>query len=117
MSCLSPLLAVSSGAVFRWLSLPCVLVLAAAGTARADINAHLRGHINPSPNVDNRYGDVWGENNYAYIASYNGSGVAIIDITNPDAPRVAGRYDPPAGGRFQDVVVINGIGYFSSEND
>lgn len=93
------------------------MLIASAGTARADINAHLRDHINPFPNESNRYGDVWGENNFAYVASYNGSGVVIIDITNPDAPRVAGRYDPGAGGRFQDVVVINGIGYFSSEND
>jgi len=95
----------------------CLILIAAAGTARADINAHLRSHINPFPEENNRYGDVWGENNYAYVASYNGSGVVIVDISNPDAPRVAGRYDPPAGGRFQDVVVINGIGYFSSEND
>lgn len=99
------------------LSFLCLLLVAAAGTARADINTHLRGQINPFPGENNRYGDVWGENNYAYVASYNGSGVVIIDITNPDAPRVAGRYDPGAGGRFQDVVVINGIGYFSSEND
>ncbi len=84
--------------------------------ALAQMNAKLLGQLNPFP-TDNRYGDVWGEGNYAYLASYNGNGVMIIDITNPRAPVLAGHYNPPTGGRFQDVVVINGIGYFSSENN
>lgn len=102
------------GATICWI---CLITFAAPTTARADLNARLRGRIDPFPNEENRYGDVWGENNYAYLASYNGSGVMIIDITNPDAPRLVGHYNPPSGGRFQDVVVIGGIGYFSSEDN
>ncbi len=82
----------------------------------AQTNIKLRGQLNPFPG-NNRYGDVWGEGNYAYLASYTGSGVMIIDISNPSAPRLVGHYNPTIGGRFQDVMVINGIGYCSSENN
>jgi uncharacterized protein (TIGR03437 family) len=82
----------------------------------AQVNLKLLGQLDPFTG-ENRYGDVWGEGNYAYLGSYNGSGVVIIDISNPGAPRQAGHYNPPSGGRFQDVIVINGIGYFSSENN
>ena len=36
---------------------------------------------------NNRYGDVWGEGDFAYLGSFNGSGVAIIDISEPTQPR------------------------------
>jgi hypothetical protein len=75
----------------------------------------LRGHLNPF-NRQDRYADVWGEGSYAYIGSYGGTGLMIIDISNPDKPVLAGYYNPARGGRFQDVVVIDGIGYFSSES-
>ena len=65
---------------------------------------------------ENRYSDVWGEGNFAYLGSFNGNGVMIVDISTPTAPRMVGHYNPAEGGRFQDVMVINGIGYFSSEN-
>ncbi len=92
------------------------LVFGLSSFARADLNARLVAQIDPFP-VDNRYADVWGEGNYAYLGSYIGSGVMIFDMTDPANPVLAGHYNPPAGGRFQDVVVIGGIGYFSSEND
>ena len=57
-----------------------------------------------------------GRGQYAYLASYNGDGVMIIDISDTANPKLAGYYNPPQGGRFQDVVVINGIGYFGSES-
>jgi uncharacterized protein (TIGR03437 family) len=90
---------------------------------RANLNITLRGHLDPLAG-DLRYADVWGEGHYAYLATYNtpapdtarGSGILIIDIANPDDPQLVGQYLPAAGARFQDVVVINGIGYFSSEN-
>lgn len=75
----------------------------------------LLGQLKPF-NVDNRYADLWAEGNYAYMGSYNGTGVMIIDISNPSAPKMVGYYNPTEGGRFQDVIVINGIGYFSSES-
>ena len=83
--------------------------------ASAQTTLKLLGQLHPFDG-SNRYADVWGEGNYAYLGSYNGSGVMIIDISDPSAPKLAGYYNPADGGRFQDVIVINGIGYFSSEN-
>jgi uncharacterized protein (TIGR03437 family) len=83
--------------------------------AHAQATLKLLGQLDPFDG-GNRYADVWGEGNYAYLASYNGTGVMIIDISNPSAPKLAGYYnDAPETGRFVDVVVINGIGYFASE--
>jgi uncharacterized protein (TIGR03437 family) len=83
---------------------------------QAQVTLKLLGQLNPFP-TSNRYGDVWGEGNFAYLASYNGNGVMIIDISNSASPRLVGHYNPASGGRFQDVVVIDGVGYFSSENN
>jgi uncharacterized protein (TIGR03437 family) len=86
-----------------------------ANPARAQTALKLLGQLDPFEG-GNRYADVWGEGNYAYLGSYNGSGVMIIDISNPGAPKLAGYYnDAPETGRFVDVVVINGIGYFACE--
>jgi uncharacterized protein (TIGR03437 family) len=93
-----------------------LLILTLYTPAVAQSSLTLLGQLNPFPG-NNRYGDVWGEGNYAYIGSYNGTGIMIIDISNPASPILVGHYNPPIGGRFQDVVVINGIGYFSSENN
>jgi len=92
-----------------------LLSLLLAATARAQVTLKLLGQLDPFDG-ENRYGDVWGEGNYAYLASYNGTGVMIIDISDTSNPKLAGHYNPAEGGRFQDVMVINGIGYFSSEN-
>lgn len=83
--------------------------------ASAQGTIKLLGHLDPFDG-DNRYADVWGEGNYAYLGSYGGNGLMIIDISNPAAPKLVGNYVPAEGGRFQDVMVINGIGYFSSES-
>ncbi len=82
----------------------------------AQINARLVGQLDPYPDVKNRYADVWGEGNYAYLASYRGSGVMIIDISDPRNPRQVGFYDAPNSAQFRDVIVKNGIGYFSSDD-
>lgn len=87
----------------------------ATASALAQMNARLVGQLDPFTG-ENRYGDVWGEGNYAYLASFNGSGLMIIDITNPRAPVLASTYEPSGGARFQDVVVIEGIAYCSAEN-
>src|SRR5215510_13834681 len=84
-------------------------------TVRAQVTLKLLGRLDPFEG-ENRYGDIWGEGQYAYLASYNGDGVMIIDISDTANPKLAGHYSPPVGGRFQDVVVINGIGYFGSES-
>ncbi|HHT9121167.1 MAG TPA: fibronectin type III domain-containing protein [Candidatus Hypogeohydataceae bacterium YC41] len=78
-------------------------------------NVSLVGQLDPFPG-DDRYGDVWGEGNYAYIGSFRGSGVGIIDISTPSAPFLAAYYEPASRGQFKDVQVKNGIGYFASDN-
>src|SRR5262245_32365468 len=83
--------------------------------AYAQATLKLLGQLDPYPG-DNRYADVWGEGNYAYLGSYAGNGVMIIDISDPTNPKLVGNYTPAEGGRFQDVIVTGGIGYFSSES-
>ena len=65
---------------------------------------------------NDRYGDVWGEGNFAYIGSFQGSGVGIIDISNPATAFLAAHYNPASGGQFKDVKVQGNIGYFASDN-
>lgn len=84
-------------------------------TATAQATVKLIGHLDPFDG-NNRYADIWGEGNFAYLGSFSGSGVMIVDVSAPTTPRLVGHYNPAEGGRFQDVMVINGIGYFSSES-
>jgi uncharacterized protein (TIGR03437 family) len=92
-----------------------LLALLLGASANAQATLKLIGQLDPFTG-DNRYADVWGEGNYAYLGSFNGTGLIIIDITDPANPKLAGHYNPAEGGRFQDVVVTNGIAYLSSEN-
>jgi len=92
-----------------------MFVLSSTAPVYTQVAVRLLGQLDPFEG-EIRYGDVWGEGNYAYLASFNGTGVMIFDISDPASPKLAGHYNPSEGGRFQDVVVINGIGYFSSEN-
>lgn len=99
----------------RLLLIAALLISLFCQPARADQNIALLGKLDPLPEND-RYADVWGEGHFAYLASFSSTGILIIDISVPSVPVVAGRYNPTTGGRFQDVIVINGIGYFSSED-
>lgn len=97
------------------IAITALLSLLLTATARAQVTLKLLGQLDPFEG-DLRYGDVWGEGNYAYLASYTGTGVMIIDISDPTKPKLAGHYNPAVNGRIQDVVVINGIGYFGAES-
>ncbi|MGH9768458.1 MAG: hypothetical protein ACREAB_13585 [Blastocatellia bacterium] len=99
----------------RAISIAALLSLLFAATANAQATLKLLGQLDPFEG-EIRYGDIWGEGNYAYLASFSGTGVMIIDISDPANPKLSGHYNPAEGGRFQDVVVINGIGYFGSES-
>jgi uncharacterized protein (TIGR03437 family) len=103
--------------LIRILSAPVIFTVLLLGptSAASAQNISLRGQISPFPGPL-RYADVWGEGNFAYLASFNGTGVMIIDISDPGAPVLAGYYNPNEGGRFQDVIVVNGIGFFASES-
>ena len=92
-----------------------LLVSVLAGLASAQgINVTLRANANPFPAHD-RYANVWGDGNFAYVGSYFSNGVCIFDITNPDAPKLAFNYtDPGFDSQLEDVEVQNGIGFFAS---
>src|SRR5581483_5379573 len=61
------------------------------------------------------YAGVWGDGNYAYLASERRNGVLIYDISNPDAPVLASYYNPitPNSLDMEDVKVANGVGFFA----
>lgn len=80
----------------------------------AALEFNLIGQLDPFGGND-RYGDVWGAGDYAYIGSFSGSGVGIIDISDPSTPFLAHHYNP-ANGQFKDIKIANGIGYFGSDN-
>ncbi len=53
--------------------------------------------------------DVWAHRGFAYVGVWSGtcpaSGVKVTDIRRPEAPRVVGRLQNPAGTSAEDVVV------------
>ncbi len=90
------------------------LIGAGPGAARAQ-TIELVGQLDPFVG-NNRYGDIWGEGDYAYIGSFAGSGVGVIDISDPGSPSLVATYGAGAGGQFKDVKVHDGVGYFASDN-
>lgn len=78
----------------------------------------LRGNANPSTITSStwKYSDLYGDGNIAVLGSYNDRGVFIFDITNPDQPVLASRYNPGANQQMLEALVRNGIGYFGSGN-
>jgi choice-of-anchor B domain-containing protein len=78
-------------------------------------NIDLVAQLDPLTGSD-RYADVWGDGHYAYVGAFNGTGVAIIDISTPSLPFLVTVYDPAPGERFKDVKVASDVGYFASDN-
>jgi hypothetical protein len=76
------------------------------------IHTTLRSHTNPYGAYQS-YAGVWGDGNYAYIASERRNGVLIYDISNPDAPVLASYYAPSNSLDMEDVKVSNGVGFFA----
>jgi choice-of-anchor B domain-containing protein len=91
-----------------------LLFIASLSPSVCGLNIDLVSQFDPFPG-DNRYADVWGEGDFAYIGAFNGSGVGIIDISDSTTPTLAEHYNP-ANGQFKDIKVQNGIGYFVSDN-
>ncbi len=63
------------------------------------------------------YADVWTEGDLAVIGRFQSDGtVDILDISNPANPILLSTWTAPAASsRFQDVKIVDGIGYFASE--
>ena len=86
-------------------------------------NISLVGQLNPlttGPGTTNNiYADLWADGNLVALGSVStGSGVTIIDNSNPALSVMVSRYSPAgnANGQFRDVVVRNGIGYFAIDS-
>ena len=76
----------------------------------------LVGQLDPVAGVD-IYGDVWGEGDYAYVGVWGGTGVFIIDVSDPASPSLVSTYIPTTGtGLFKDVKVYDGVGYFADDD-
>ncbi len=60
--------------------------------------------VNPS-NSFGFYGDLWAENNLVAIGTQQGTGVAIVDVSNKANPTFQSYYNPSDGGKFKDVVI------------
>lgn len=72
--------------------------------------------VNPG-NSFGFYGDLWADQNLVAIGTQQGTGVAIVDIANPGNPTFQSYYNPSDGGKFKDVVIRDGIGYFALDNN
>ncbi len=86
-------------------------------------NISLVGALNPLAGqgaTNNIYADVWGEGNVVALGSVGtGSGVTLINNSNPAAPvAYPNRYMPAgsANGQFRDVIIQGGIGYFAIDS-
>jgi len=65
--------------------------------------------------ADMQFADVWADGDYAYLGTFIGSGVFIIDMTTPNKPVIAAHYQADSAVTFKDAKAKNGIGYFSSD--
>ncbi len=79
----------------------------------------LRGQINPtcSTTVANaKFADIYADGNIAVMGTYGCTGVFIIDVSNPNNPVLASRYNPGNNQQFLEAIVIGNRGYFGSGN-
>jgi len=103
---------VAKGEAARVLAVAAFALATGPAVARAEIA--LRGELDPYPG-DDVYADVWGEGDYAYIGTHKGTGLGIVDISDPSAPTLVTTYAATSGTPFKDVKVHDGIGYFAGE--
>ena len=61
------------------------------------------------------YTEVSGDEGFAYLGSVS-SGVAIMNINDPDSITTTAVFGDSLGVAFTDIVVVNGIGFFSSDS-
>ncbi len=82
----------------------------------------LRSNINPHctrPNgsiTDSKFADVYADGNIAVQGTFSCRGVFIYDISDPDNPTVASRYNPGNNIQFLEAIVVGNRGYFGSGN-
>jgi hypothetical protein len=62
-----------------------------------------------------RYADVWGDGDYAYLAHFGQSRVDIVDISVPSSPQLVATYNSGVGSA-QDVKVADGLMFVGLES-
>ncbi|MEP6902217.1 MAG: FG-GAP-like repeat-containing protein [Actinomycetota bacterium] len=72
--------------------------------------------VNLGGNSNWKFSDIFADGNIAVQGGYYCSGAFIYDITNPDAPVLASRYDPGNNQQFLEAIVVGNRGYFGSGN-
>ncbi len=85
-------------------------------TANAQ-KVRLRAQVTPectSANPNLKFADIYADGNIAVQGSYGCKGAFIYDITNPDAPVLASRYNPGDIQQFLEAIVIGNRAYFGS---
>jgi choice-of-anchor B domain-containing protein len=91
------------------------LVLLSTADAQAAVELTLVDQvwIDGQDGTNGEYTDIWAEGDYAYIGSWDTTGVSIFNIADPNNAFYVDRYI--AGKTFYDVKVSNGIGYFAND--
>jgi choice-of-anchor B domain-containing protein len=100
-------------------SLAAFVLIAALSATLCLAQISFVSQVNPFPDQD-FYADIWGEGDFAYLASWGPSGatgVLIYDVSDPANPVLATPYNGGPGGLpYQDVKVADGIGYFGLDD-
>ncbi|MEZ5306907.1 MAG: FG-GAP-like repeat-containing protein [Pyrinomonadaceae bacterium] len=82
----------------------------------------LRSHINPDcrrpdgSTTELKFADIYADGNIAVQGTYSCRGVFIYDLSNPNNPVLASRYNPNDNQQFLEAIVIGNRGYFGSGN-
>ena len=103
------------------LLLPAFLLLFFGSEGLAQ-KVRLRSHINPDcvrpggTPTELKFSDIYADGNIAVQGTYSCRGVFIYDLTNPDSPVIASRYNPGDSVQFLEAIVIGNRGYFGSGN-
>lgn len=95
-----------------------VFAFCLAGNLAAQ-KVRLRSQITPpcaSSGSNLKYADIHADGNIAVQGSYNCRGAFIYDVSNPDAPVLAGWYNPGNNQQFLEAIIIGTRGYFGSGN-
>jgi hypothetical protein len=104
----------------RLFTIACIIfMMCAFSFSAAAQRIRLRANINPActTTVTNaKFADIYADGNIAVQGTYGCTGVFIYDISNPNAPVVASRYNPGNNLQFLEAIVIGNRGYFGSGN-
>lgn len=87
-----------------------------AGAQKVRLRAQITPTCTSSQGANLRYADIFADGNLAVQGTYGCKGAFIYDISNPDAPFLAGWYNPGANQQFLEAIVIGNRGYFGSGN-